>query len=317
MKRNYEMNSFQAETTRHSTAEKDPLSLYLRQIARYPLLTAAREQEIGRAIREIRGQILAEQSLTNPSFDRISALESQLSMHKNTMITSNLRLVVSIAKKYQYRGMNLLDLIDEGNIGLIKAVERIDYEKGYRFSTYGTGWIRHAIIKPRADKGRVIRIPVHMLNTIKQCFCVAKNLTQEYGRMPTHEEVSANSDIPEGKIKEAIRLSQETLSLDSIVDHEQSTRLGDLIRDENGLEPIEAVFTVMLQETIREIMNGLTAREARIIQLRYGLAGEGPYTLQETGKLLGITRERVRQIQEKALMKIRKNSAINQFSDIG
>jgi RNA polymerase primary sigma factor len=135
--------------------------------------------------------------------------------------------------------------------------------------------------------------------------------------MPTHEEVSANSDIPEGKIKEAIRLSQETLSLDSIVDHEQSTRLGDLIRDENGLEPIEAVFTVMLQETIREIMNGLTAREARIIQLRYGLAGEGPYTLQETGKLLGITRERVRQIQEKALMKIRKNSAINQFSDIG
>ena len=297
--------------------EIDPLALYLKQIARYPLLSAKKEREIGKKIQETRLELAEFNNNTNHGSgkDR-SLLESRLKHYKNIMITANLRLVVSIAKKYQYRGMSLLDLIDEGNIGLIEAVERFDYEKNCRFSTYGTWWIRQAIIKSLADKGRVIRIPVHMLNTIKQCFYVARNLTQEYGRVPTDEELSKPMDISKEKVKEAIRLSQETISLDTIVDNEQTTRLGDLLKDENGVDPFEKAFQIMLRETLAEVLGNFTEREVRIIKLRYGLSGEGPCTLQETGRLLGITRERVRQIQEKALCKIRNLRIIEDLHDI-
>lgn len=296
--------------------EPDPLSLYLKQISKYPLLNAVKEREIGKKIRDLRQAVEeCKKSASEGNGKNCHSLEEELKHFKNIMITSNLRLVVSIAKKYQYRGMSLLDLVDEGNIGLIEAVERFDYEKGCRFSTYGTWWIRQAIIKSLADKGRVIRIPVHMLNTIKQCFYVAKDLSQEFGRSPTQEELSHSMDIPADKVKDAIRLSQETVSLDTIVDTEQSTRLGDLLSDENGKEPFEKVFHITIQETLQEVLSHLTEREIKIIKLRYGLAGEGPYTLQETGRLLGITRERVRQIQEKALNKIRNLNMIGELKE--
>ena len=290
--------------------ESDPLALYFRQISRFPLLTLQEEQNIGEKIISLRSKLkdLDSDKKKNNNIDITSektALENALLHYKNTMINSNLRLVVSIAKNYQHRGLSLLDLIDEGNIGLIEAVERFDYTRGCRFSTYGTWWIRQAIIKSIADKGRVIRIPIHMLNTIKKCYYVAKQLTQDLGRDPKEEELSEYLGVPVSKVKEIVKLSQETTSLDTIVDDGNLTRLADLIKDDNRAEPFEMVFSMTLQETMGGILSQLSEREMKIIQLRFGLTGENPLTLEETGKYLGITRERVRQIQEKAIWKLR------------
>ena len=291
--------------------ETDPLTLYFSQISKYPLLTVQDEQAIGEKIVRLRKELkeldkIYEDEISDDTY-RIQhkALSDSLLFYKNRMINSNLRLVVSIAKTYQNRGLSLLDLIDEGNIGLIEAVERFDYTRGCRFSTYGTWWIRQAIIKSIADKGRVIRIPIHMLNTIKKCFFVAKQLTQDLGRDPSDEEISEYMDLPLSKVKEIIKLSQETTSLDTIVDEGNLTCLADLIRDDTLTEPFEAAFSMTIQDTMKAILNNLSAREMKIIQLRFGLAGEGPLTLEETGKLLGITRERVRQIQERATGKLK------------
>ncbi|MDR1104928.1 MAG: sigma-70 family RNA polymerase sigma factor [Treponema sp.] len=291
--------------------ETDPLALYFKQISRFPLLTVQEEQNIGEKIVSVRKKIQeleAEHAGKTESASYAkekSAMGNVLLFYKNRMINSNLRLVVSIAKNYQHRGLSLLDLIDEGNIGLIEAVERFDYTRGCRFSTYGTWWIRQAIIKSIADKGRVIRIPIHMLNTIKKCYFVAKQLAQDFGRDPSDEELSDYLGIPIAKVKEIVKLSQETTSLDTIVDDGNLTRLADLIKDESMEEPFELVFSMTLQETMGNILSHLSEREMKIIQLRFGLAGEGPLTLEETGRLLGITRERVRQIQEKATFKLR------------
>jgi len=293
------------------TKECDPLALYFKQISRYPLLTVQDEQLIGEQIVVCRNQLEAlkeeyQGKEEDPVFIRQKkALETNLLDNKNRMINSNLRLVVSIAKNYQHRGLALLDLIDEGNIGLIEAVERFDYTRGCRFSTYGTWWIRQAVIKSIADKGRVIRIPIHMLNTIKKCYFVAKQLTQDLGRDPSEEELAEYLGLSINKVKEIIKHSQETTSLDTIVDDGNMTRLADLIKDDTMSEPFEAAFSMTLQETIGDILSHLSRREMKIIQLRYGLDGEVPLTLEETGKLLGITRERVRQIQEKAAHKLR------------
>ena len=301
--------------------ETDPLALYFRQIAKYPLLTVQEEQSIGEKIILLRKQIKTlETSRKNEKQEETletqhKELNDSLLNHKNRMITSNLRLVVSIAKNYQYRGLSLLDLIDEGNIGLIEAVERFDYTRGCRFSTYGTWWIRQAIIKSIADKGRVIRIPIHMLNTIKKCYLVAKQLTQDLGRDPSNEELSEYLGLPISKVKEIVKYSQETTSLDTIVDDGNLTRLADFIKDDTLSEPFEAVFSLTIQETLGFILSSLSEREIKIIQLRFGLTGEDPLTLEETGKLLGITRERVRQIQEKATFKLRSMHVMSKLRD--
>jgi RNA polymerase primary sigma factor len=300
--------------------ETDPLALYLKQISRYPLLTADEEISIGEKIQKARARV-RELDETRASLgpedeawrsDR-DLWDRELVGSKNRMISSNLRLVVSIAKNYQHRGLTLLDLIDEGNIGLIEAVERFDYTRGCRFSTYGTWWIRQAIIKSLADKGRVIRIPIHMLNTIKKCYFVAKQLTQELGRDPNPEELAEKLGMDSKKVKEIMKLSQETASLDTTVDEDNVTHLSDLIKDENVTEPFEEVFSMALQDTLGDVLKNLSDREITIIQLRYGLNGEGPRTLEETGKVLGITRERVRQIQEKAIQKLKELQELSEY----
>jgi len=302
------------------TQETDLLALYLKQIACYSLLGMEEEQSIGLSICAHR-EGLASLRANGESMDAFEfqsqerELEFRLRECKNKMINANLRLVVSIAKKFQHRGLSLLDLIDEGNIGLIEAVERFDHTKGCRFSTYGTWWIRQAIIKSLADKGRVIRIPIHMLNTIKKCYFVAKHLTQELGRDPDISELSAYLDMPAERISEIMKLNQETASLDTTVDDDSMTSLADLIMDSNSAEPFDMVFQLTLQDTLNEVLGQLTEREMRIIQLRFGLAGEGPFTLEETGKHLGITRERVRQIQEKAMKKLRTVARIKDFQE--
>lgn len=304
----------------HASQDTDLLALYLKQISRYPLLTNEDEKTIGARIQSLRAELeearqTHEQQQSTDSEQFVDRMENMLREEKNRMINSNLRLVVSIAKKFQHRGLTLLDLIDEGNIGLIEAVERFDYTKGCRFSTYGTWWIRQAIIKSLADKGRVIRIPIHMLNTIKKCYFVAKHLTQELGRDPNNDELSAYLEMPPQKVQEIMKLSQETASLDTTVDDDNLTSLADLIEDDNHMEPFEAVFRLTLQDTLDEVLKQLSDREMKIIQLRFGLAGEGPYTLEETGRYLGITRERVRQIQEKAMRKLRSLAQVIDYQN--
>jgi RNA polymerase primary sigma factor len=302
--------------------ETDPLALYLKQISRYPLLTAEEEISIGAKIQAARADLRARDESRPPSgpgdeewTKERERLARELIAVKNRMISSNLRLVVSIAKNYQHRGLGLLDLIDEGNIGLIEAVERFDYTRGCRFSTYGTWWIRQAIIKSLADKGRVIRIPIHMLNTIKKCYFVAKQLTQDLGRDPNPEELAEKLGMEPKKVKEIMKLSQETASLDTTVDEDNVTHLSDLIKDDSVVEPFEEVFSIALQDTLGDVLKNLSQREITIIQLRYGLNGEGPRTLEETGKLLGITRERVRQIQEKAIQKLKELQELSEYQE--
>ncbi|MBN2049486.1 MAG: sigma-70 family RNA polymerase sigma factor [Spirochaetales bacterium] len=303
--------------------DPDPLTVYLRQIAKHPLLSIEEETGLGKEIRQLRDELKQlylqmEGNENNHKHlkQKIHRSEEELRLKKNRMINANLRLVVSIAKNYQYRGLSLLDLIDEGNIGLIEAVERYDYEKGYRFSTYGTWWIRQAIIKALAEKGRVIRIPVHMLNTIKNCYTAARDITGDQGHEPGRDDIADFLKISPERVTEIFHYSRETSSLDVLVDDEGKTRLGDLVPDTNNEEPFETAFKLTLQDTIDEVLQELSEREVRIICLRYGLHGQGPRTLQETGRLLGITRERVRQIQEKALSKLRQLKKIQDYEDI-
>ncbi len=293
--------------------EQDPLAYYLKQINRIPLLSAEEEKNCYSKLRYYKDKLedLAQRRGAGELNERTyqnekSSYEDMLMEVKNRVITSNLRLVVSIAKKYQHRGLGLIDLIDEGNIGLIEAVDRFDYSKGYKFSTYGTWWIRQSIIKAIADKGRLIRVPIHMLNTIKKCYFISKQLTQKLGREPTAGEISGKLGLPVEKVTQVFSIVQEPGSLEIPVSEEGSSDLSDLIVDSSSALHEDAIFFAALQQLIKQVLNKLSVREKKIIELRFGLDGEGPYTLEETGKILGITRERVRQIQNSALSKLKQ-----------
>lgn len=305
------------EKKKHHGGEKDPLSLYLLQIARFPLLSGEDEQRIGKEIQELKAQLDSfrqrrKEEAGSLLDGEIALLERRQTDTKQTMITSNLRLVVSIAKSYQHRGLGLLDLIDEGNIGLLEAVARFDYTRGYRFSTYATWWIRQAIIKSLADQGRVIRIPVHMLNTIRKCYYASKQLTQELGREPEVDEIAKRVEMTRQKVLKVMEFSQNTSSLDSSIDDENNTSLSEVIRDESGIDPYSEAFSATIKELLDCVLESLSARETTILKLRYGLSGESTHTLEETGKVLGITRERVRQIQERALEKLRQRKELSE-----
>jgi len=306
-----------------NSKDVDPLTMYLKQISAYPLLTKQQELELGeeiqfgkKRIEELDTQFNEGKTDKESYLNEYQAVNELLKYNRNKMITANLRLVVSIAKKFQHRGLSFLDLINEGNIGLIEAVERFDYTKGCKFSTYGTWWIQQAIIKAIADKGRTIRIPIHVLNTVKKCFSVSKHLTQELGRDPSADEIANYMDITGSKVKNIMKLSGETASLDVTVDDENITTLSDLIYNDDYIEPFESVFSLTLHDILEKSLDTLTEREKTIINLRFGLGSEGPLTLEEIGKKLNITRERVRQIQNKAITRLRNVNLIQELKDV-
>ena len=299
---------------RHSDGV-DPLALYLAQISEFPLLSADEEAELAERIIELRERIAGSSRAPRTADSSPVVMRAELEGLKHRMVQSNLRLVVSIAKRYQHQGLGLLDLIDEGNIGLIEAVERFIPSKGFRFSTYGTWWIRQAIVKALADKGRVIRVPIHMLTHIRRCFAVSRTLTDELGRDPLPEEIAERLGCGVQQVHEVRRLMHDTASLDVTVDADNTTRLSDLIEDRDTAGPSEIAYQNSLRAHVRGALGVLTDREKQIVKLRFGIGTEGPYTLEETGRRLGITRERVRQLQEKAIRKLRQLASIRAYQE--
>ena len=263
------------------TPTNDPVRMYLKEIGKVPLLTA--EEEVSLAKRIERRDMDA----------------------KRKLIEANLRLVVSIAKRYVGRGMLFLDLIQEGNLGLIRAVEKFDYRKGYKFSTYATWWIRQAITRAIADQARTIRIPVHMVETINKLIRVQRQLLQDIGREPTPEEIAHEMGTTPLKVREIIKISQEPVSLETPIGEEEDSQLGDFIEDEDATMPVEAVSEIMQKEELNAVLGTLTHRERKVIELRFGLKGEHPRTLEEVGQKFGVTRERIRQIEAKTLAKLK------------
>jgi RNA polymerase primary sigma factor len=263
------------------TPTNDPVRMYLKEIGKVPLLTA--EEEVSLAKRIERHDMEA----------------------KRKLVEANLRLVVSIAKRYVGRGMLFLDLIQEGNLGLIRAVEKFDYRKGYKFSTYATWWIRQAITRAIADQARTIRIPVHMVETINKLIRVQRQLLQDVGREPTPEEIAAEMGTTPQKVREILKISQEPVSLETPIGEEEDSQLGDFIEDEDATMPVEAVSEIMRKEELSAVLGTLTHRERKVIELRFGLKGEHPRTLEEVGQKFGVTRERIRQIEAKTLAKLK------------
>jgi len=274
---------FSAEATKGVIVD-DPVRMYLREIGRISLLTADEEIEFARKIAEGgEGGIRA----------------------KKKLVQANLRLVVSIAKKYVGRGMLFLDLIQEGNLGLIRAAEKFDHERGYKFSTYATWWIRQAITRAIADQARTIRIPVHMVETINKLRKKTRQLAQELGRKPSEEELSSSMSITVTKLREIIKVAQEPLSLETPIGKEEDSRLGDFIEDREAEAPAASVAHELLREDLTEVLSGLSPRERDVLRLRFGLDDGRQRTLEEVGQLFGVTRERIRQIEAKALRKLR------------
>ena len=269
----------------------DPVRMYLKEIGKVPLLTA--DEEIELAQRMEQGDEEA----------------------KKRLCEANLRLVVSIAKRYVGRGMLFLDLIQEGNLGLIKAVEKFDYRKGYKFSTYATWWIRQAITRAIADQARTIRIPVHMVETINKLIRVSRQLLQEYGREPQPEEIAAEMGIPEDKVREIIKIAQEPVSLETPIGEEEDSHLGDFIPDDDAPAPAEAAAFTLLKEQLMSVLSTLTPREEMVLKLRFGLEDGRARTLEEVGKEFKVTRERIRQIEAKALRKLRHPSRSRKLKD--
>ena len=273
-----------ADLVDENVSTSDPVRMYLKEIGKIPLLTPEEEQEIAK--RMAQGD---EES-------------------KKRMIEANLRLVVSIAKRYVGRGMQFLDLIQEGNLGLLKAVEKFDYTKGYKFSTYATWWIRQATTRAVADQARTIRIPVHMVETINKVSRTSRSLVQELGRDPTSGEISKRLGIPEDKVAEVMKIAQEPVSMETPVGEEDDSHLGDFIQDNEAKEPAESASYNMLREQLNQVMQTLTPREAKVLRLRFGMEDGRAHTLEEVGNEFHVTRERVRQIEAKALRKLRHPS---------
>ncbi len=270
---------------------EDPVRMYLKEIGKIPLLSTESEIELARRMEE---------------GDREAA---------KRLAESNLRLVVSIAKRYVGRGMQFLDLIQEGNLGLIKAVEKFDYRKGYKFSTYATWWIRQAITRSIADQARTIRIPVHMVETINRLVRTSRQLLQELGREPTMEEVAARADMPVERVSEIMKMSQEPVSLETPIGEEEDSHLGDFIQDDNVMVPQDAATSILLHEQLMEVLETLTEREQKVLRLRFGLDDGRPRTLEEVGREFKVTRERIRQIEAKALRKLRHPSRSKKLKD--
>ncbi len=285
----------------------DPVRMYLREIGRVPLLSA--EEEVRLAQRMERGK--AERLKAAPNLRYIDDGEEA----QRRLTEANLRLVVSVAKKYIGRGMSLLDLIQEGNIGLIRAVEKFDYTKGYKFSTYATWWIRQAITRAIADQARTIRIPVHMVETINRLIRISRRLLQDLGREPTSEEIAAQMEITAEKVREIIKVSQEPVSLETPIGEEDDSHLGDFIEDHTALAPADAASHQLLKEQVEDVLDSLTERERKVLQLRFGLDDGRSRTLEEVGKEFHVTRERIRQIEAKALRKLRHPSRSRKLKD--
>jgi RNA polymerase primary sigma factor len=298
-----------ADTARHA-GTSDLVRIYLREIGRVPLLTAEDEVELAKSIE---AGLYAEEKL-NSGFTLATGDRADLEWlaadgvrGKQRLIEANLRLVVSIAKRYIGRGLVFLDLIQEGNLGLIRAVEKFDYTRGYKFSTYATWWIRQAITRAIADQARTIRVPVHMVETINKLARVQRQLHQELGREPTVDELAAELSLEPHRVAEIQRIAQEPVSLQSPIGEEESD-LGDFIEDADAVVPIEAAAFIMLQDQLDKVLCELSEREQRIIQLRFGLSDGHPRTLEEVGREFGVTRERIRQIESKTLAKLRHPS---------
>lgn len=292
------------ELSKFTTA--DPVRMYLKEIGKVPLLTA--EQEVDLA-QKIESGDEAERRLKTPELSEeerreLQNIREQGLRAKKKLIESNLRLVVSIAKKYVGRGLLFLDLIQEGNLGLIRAVEKFDYKKGYKFSTYATWWIRQAITRAIADQARTIRIPVHMVETINKMTRMQRQLLQELGREPTPEEIAERMEVSPEKVREIMKISQEPVSLETPIGEEEDSQLGDFIPDESVENPIEKASSLMLRDDLRRILDGLTERERKVIEFRFGLIDGQSRTLEEVGKIFGVTRERIRQIESKTLKKL-------------
>ena len=300
----------------------DPVRMYLKEIGKVDLLTAADEVDLAMKIEaglEASNKLEAAENgeieLTRAEMRRLTRVENVGLEAKQALISANLRLVVSIAKRYVGRGMLFLDLIQEGNLGLIRAVEKFDYEKGFKFSTYATWWIRQAITRAIADQARTIRIPVHMVETINKLVRVQRQLLQDLGRDPTPEEIGAEMDMSADRVREIQKISQEPVSLETPIGEEEDSQLGDFIEDSQAVVPPDAASFSMLQEQLTQVLDSLADRERKVIELRVGLVDGHPRTLEEVGREFGVTRERIRQIESKTLAKLRHPSRSSKLKD--
>jgi len=308
----------QEEADARAAPTSDPVRLYLREIGRVALLTAGQEVDLAKRIEA--GLFAAEkltggEALSAALRRDLVAIQWDGTVAKRQLVEANLRLVVSIAKRYVGRGMLFLDLIQEGNLGLIRAVEKFDYTRGFKFSTYATWWIRQAITRAIADQARTIRIPVHMVETINKLARLQRQMLQQLGREATPEELGAALELSPLKVREIQKIAQEPISLDTPIGTEEDSYLGDFIQDSEAVVPADAAAFLLLQEQLETVLHGLTAREQKVITLRFGLDDGHPRTLEEVGREFGVTRERIRQIESKTLSKLRHPSRSDRLRD--
>ncbi len=298
----------------------DSISLYMREMALTPLLSLEEEQAIARRIAQSSQARIELARLNGDDALLRQELEAQIKdgrSARETLIKSNTRLVVSIARRYLGRGVPFLDLIQEGNLGLMRAVEKFEYQRGFRFSTYATWWIRQGITRAVADQGRTIRMPVHMTDRLRQIYKTTQNLEQLLGRTPTHEEIAADLNVTLAKLRWILQVSQPAVSLETPIGDEEDNEIGSYVVDENSPSPAQITYENILRERVEEVLSTLSPREARVLRLRFGLGQDRAYTLEEVGQKFGLTRERIRQIEGKALRQLRQPGRARRLSDLG